>query len=93
MSNDHVDKMHELPVATKRGSSHETFKLILQTIQTAALVGLVVVLGIFVARLGKLSSIEQILDSAIYNPEDRLGYIRVSSSQSNPVWVDSVVKT
>lgn len=73
MSNEHVDKMHELSVATNCGSSHETFKLVLQTIQTLALVGLVVVLAIFVVKLGKLSSIEQILDSAIYNPDDRLG--------------------
>jgi len=87
MSNDHVDKMFKSTGATKHASPHETFKLVLQTIQTVALVGLVVVLAIFVARLGKLSSIEQILDSAIYNPEDRLGYLRVSSSRGDPVWV------
>jgi len=92
-NSDHIEKnLHELPVATKRASSHETFKLVLQTIQTAALVGLVAVLAIFVSKLGNLSSIEQILDSAIYNPEDRFGYVRVSSSQSNPVWVDAVPK-
>jgi len=90
MSSNHVEKMHESPVATNRASSQEAFKLVLQTIQTAALVGLVVVLGILVARLGILSSIEAILDSAVYNPEDRLGYIRVSSSRINPVWVESV---
>jgi hypothetical protein len=93
MSNDNVDKMHELPVATTRASSYETFKLVLQTIQTLALVGLVVVLAMFVVKLGKLSSIEKILDAAIYTPDfGNPGYIRVSSFESNPVWIDTVPK-
>lgn len=91
MSTGNVEKTHQLPDVPKRASSHESFKLFLQTIQTLALVGLVVVLGISAARLSQmeqiLTGVQQILDAAIYNPEDLSGYIRVSSSSSIPVVV------